>query len=236
MKHAVLTGVTSGIGYELADYLLKETDYHLYGISRRVDDNLFSSTRFTALPCDLTDTRQLHDTAERVLYDSGKSIDLLINNAGWARFAPHEEQQPEHIASMVDLNLRAPLLLTNALLRSIKARQGVVINISSITGQQNSPWGGTYAATKAGLRHFGSNLFDEVRKSGVKVVSLLPDIVDTPFYEQMPFEPEPDPDTHLTPSQIRDSVRFILEQGQQMVVSEMHLRPQKLQIRKKKRR
>ena len=111
---------------------------------------------------------------------------------------------------MVALNLEAPLILTNLLLRDLKKNQGFVINISSVTAKKSSPIGCAYAATKAGLSHFSHSLFDEVRKYGVKVVSIHPDMTKTPFYDNANFREGDDEDMFITPECVAEAVEAVI--------------------------
>lgn len=105
---------------------------------------------------------------------SEHTVKVLVNNAGAAYYGLHEELNPKKIQEMVRVNLEAPLILTQQLLRTLKKNGGYIINISSVTAKQPSPHGCAYAATKAGLASFSSSLFVEARKYGVKVTGGLP--------------------------------------------------------------
>ena len=94
---------------------------------------------------------------------------------------------------MVRTNLIAPMVLTRATLRHLEASRGYVVNIASTAALNPGPFGAAYGATKAGLHQFGQALFSEVRKSGVRVVTLYPDMTRTPFYDHADFEPGEDP-------------------------------------------
>ncbi|NUM82069.1 SDR family NAD(P)-dependent oxidoreductase, partial [bacterium] len=94
--------------------------------------------------------------------------------------------------------------------------------------------GSAYAATKAGLKHFSDSLFEEVRKYGVKVTTILPDMTRTPFYDHLHFKEHDDAHSHITAECVADGVATILSQREGTVVTELIIRPQKHQIEKKK--
>ncbi len=234
MKTAVVTGASSGIGLAITRKLI-ESGYKVHGIGRDFSKAPITDEYFIKWICDITDMRGLKRTSRDILLEEPEGIDVLINNAGIAYFAPHEELSWPEIEQMTDTNLKAPLLLCNIFLRSLKKKNGFIINMSSVSGEIQSRWGGTYAATKAALQHFSKNLFNDVRKSGVKVVTIVPDLTDTPFYDHLNFSPGTDDDTHLNPDSVAEAVLNILQQKEGVVITQLTIRPQKHQIEKNKR-
>lgn len=232
MKRAVVTGASSGIGLAVVKRLIAD-DYTVSGLARNFSKANYQHVHFERLVCDLTHFKQIENCVEEIL-EKGE-IDVLINNAGVGIFAPHEELSVEQIDTMVRTNLMAPLIITKMLLRSLKKTSGYVININSIEAFKASPSGGVYGATKAGLRHFGLALFEEVRKSGVKVVNVNPDITQTRFYDKLHFQPAIGKDTYLTPESVAEAVDFVLHQPHGVILSEVTVRPQRFQIEKKKK-
>jgi short-subunit dehydrogenase len=231
MKTAIVTGASSGIGLETAKKLVS-LNYRVYGLARNFTKTKWLHDHFVKVTCDISDLKQLKLSVAEII-DKERSIDLLMNNAGIGYFAPHEEIKPEHIEEMVRTNLLAPMIVTRLVLRELKKSQGYIVNISSITAIKNSVFGCAYAATKAGIRHFGNSLFDEVRKSGVKVVTINPDIVQTGFYDHLNFKEHEDPESYITAQCVADAVEMILKQREGTVLSEITIRPQKHLIEKK---
>lgn len=228
---AVVTGTSSGIGESIARALLAE-DWSVCGMSRRSVS--IESEHYHHISADLTDTSAVTQAAKSVIERYG-AIDALINNAGVGHFGPHEELSVAQLAQLVHLNLLAPIILTKHLLRSLKETEGALINISSFSAQESSSHGAAYAATKAGLRHFGDSLFDEVRKSGVRVTTITPDITRTPFYDQLSFAPEEDEMAAVTPQCIADAVLQVLSQRRGTVTTQMTIRPQRILLKKRPR-
>ncbi|HKJ44565.1 MAG TPA: SDR family oxidoreductase [Balneolales bacterium] len=235
MKTAVVTGTSSGIGLAVSKYL-NEQGYRVYGLARDFSKTNYKDDLFHPIVCDVTSMSELEQAAEDILDREDKRIDMLINNAGVAYFAPHEELQVSQIEQMVQTNLTAPLILTRLFLRSLKETEGFIINITSVTAEIRSKWGGTYAATKAGLQHFSNILFEDVRKSGVKVVTIMPDMTDTAFYDHLSFKPDSHEAAHLTPGDVVDALDTILQKREGSVITQITLRPQLHRIVKKKRR
>jgi short-subunit dehydrogenase len=228
METALVTGASSGIGLAVAE-TLAERNIRVYGLARRFDAARQGFENIEQRPCDITDTKQLLGEVDEILKESG-GIDILVNNAGIGLFGPHETLSPNQIEKLVQTNLTAPLILTGALLRSLRERKGLVINIASTAATHAHKFGCAYAATKAGLQKFGESLFEEVRKSGVKVTTLLPDMTMTPFYDQTDFRPSEDPDCHITPKCVADTVAFVLNQREGTVPTQIVLKPQRVVV------
>ena len=113
----------------------------------------------------------------------------------------------------------------------MKAKEGRIINITSVEATRHAKYSALYTATKSGLRDFGLCLFEEVRKSGVKVTSINPDITQTPFFDALHFAPSDDEQTYLLPQTIAQSVLDVLHvKG---TITDMTIRPQKVGIAKK---
>ena len=110
MKKALVTGASSGIGYNISHRLLN-LGYEVIGISRTLPNDLLSHKSFTHIKCDLSDEKQTISLCEDL---KSQELDILINCAGFGKFEPHEELNLKTITQMSFLNLTAPMLLTNA--------------------------------------------------------------------------------------------------------------------------
>lgn len=224
MKSAIVTGASSGIGLEISKRLLK-LNYRVYGISRDFSKVKFDDSNFVKVNCDITKIEELTEKVKQI--NKTEEIYILVNNAGVGFFGPHEELNVSKIHAMVATNLEAPLILTQLLLRKLKKNSGFIINISSITAKKWSTYGCAYAATKAGLSHFASSLFEETRKTGVKVVTIHPDMTKTNFYDNSNFREGDNEETYITTKCIADAVYMILSQREGTVVTDITIRPQK---------
>ena len=168
MEYVIVTGASSGIGKAIAHYYLSN-NYTVIGIGRDFK-KANHNENFIPIVCDLALASEIQ---EKIVPLAKKyPIKVLVNAAGFGRFEPHEELNPSIIQSMTDVNLTAPMKLSNLFLRSIKEQQGMIINITSIEATRHAKFSALYSATKAGLRAFGLSLFEEVRKSGVKIITL----------------------------------------------------------------
>ncbi len=232
MAVAIVTGASSGIGLAISHRLVA-MGFEVRGISRREEIPELVHRGFTPEPCDLTDLNALETTVERILRETD-SLDLLVNCAGVGYFGPLETLRVHHLEAMVRTNLLAPIVMTRLTLRLLREARGTVINIASTAAVTPHRFGAAYGATKAGLLQFGEGLFQEVRKSGVRVVTLLPDMTRTPFYDHTDFEPDADPECHLTPECVADAVAQVLALRPGTVVTQMTIQPLRVGVRRKR--
>lgn len=231
MKTAIVTGASSGIGFEISKRLLK-MGYKVYGFGRDFSKVDFYDSNFIKEVCDITEVNALVKIIEKIKKEN--QVCLLVNNAGVGYFGPHEELNPKKIHLMVSTNLEVPMVLCNMLLRDLKKNKGMIINISSVTAKYVSTYGCVYGATKAGLTHFSESLFSEIRKTGVKVVSVHPDMTKSNFYRNANFrEDDSDSDFYIDSEVIADTVKSILMQDSNIAVTDITIRPQKHRIKRK---
>ncbi len=223
MGNIVITGASSGIGAAIAHYFYTK-GHHIIALGRHLDTAL----PYEIIACDLTERKELKAILQQL---KKREISGLVNGAGIGLFEPHEELDFTHINSLLDINLHAPILLSNALLRALKASKGFIINLSSIEATRHAKFSALYSASKAGLRSFGLSLFEEVRKSGVQVITLNLDMTDTPFFDTLHFKPHKE--AALDVQSICDTVDMALKLPQNATVTELTLRPQYLKIEKR---
>lgn len=208
---AVVTGYSSGIGKAICE-VLENSGYELIKLQSRLDDLI-------SLEKEIKDIIKNND------------INILVNCAGVGVFKPHEEISISKIKELIDVNLTAPIVLSNLLLRSLKKTKGHIINIASVEATRHSKFSALYTATKSGLRDFGLALFEELRRSEVRVTTINPDLTKTNFFDEFNFEPGDSKDSHLLAEDIAKSVLEIINFNG--VVTDVTIRPQKLEIKKK---
>jgi short-subunit dehydrogenase len=179
---AVLTGATGGIGQAIAQHLAQQSEWLiLVGRNREalasLQRELMHCTVHTVVG-DLTQTETLMQIES--LAASLGGLNLLINNAGASDFHAFETQGAEHIRSLLDTNLLAPMLLTRQLiplLRQSPASQ--IINTGSVFGQMGFPGYAAYCASKAGLRGFTQALRRELADTVIRVRYFAPRATST---------------------------------------------------------
>ena len=124
------------------------------------------------------------DRIKRELDGRALSVDLLVNNAGLGHTSEFATQPIEIIRQMTDVNVRAVVELTHALLPAMKARgRGSIVNVASNAAFQPVPFLTVYAATKSFVLSFSEGLAEELRGSGLRVQALCPGITATEFFD-----------------------------------------------------
>ena len=160
-----------------------------------------------------------------------KEVDVLVNCAGVGYFGVHESLSLDQIDEMIDLNLKAPLYLSKLFFSHLKKSKGYIININSISAIKPAVFGAVYGASKAGLKHFGTSLWAESRKSDIKVVNIEPDITKTSWFDDKNFTYYDDEEYFIDPKEIAKLIHNIL--SFKMIVSDIVLEPSKFRIEKK---
>jgi short-subunit dehydrogenase len=172
----LLTGATGGIGRSIARALDARGARLLLSARRdAVLDEIRAELggRPLCLPADLSDAAAAADLAER----AGR-VDVLVANAALPASGGLDGFTPEQIDRALDVNLRAPIQLTRALLPAMLERgSGHVVLVSSISGKIASTGSSLYSATKFGLRGFAAGLRQDVEHRGVGVTVVYPGFV-----------------------------------------------------------
>ena len=173
---ALVTGATGGIGNAIAR-ALHERGARVLLSGRRQDalDALAASLgdRVEVLVADLAE----RDAATQLAEAAG-AVDVLVANAALPASGRVEDFDHDQIDRALDVNLRAPIQLTRALLPGMLERgRGHVVFVSSLSGKAASPRSGIYSATKFGLRGFAAGLREDVEPSGIGVTVVFPGFV-----------------------------------------------------------
>ncbi len=175
-SRVLLTGASGGLGGAIARRLhARGADLVL--TARRVDllEDLRSELggRAEVLPADLSDLASVAALAER----AGR-VDVLVANAGLPGSGNLLGFETAQVDRVLDVNLRAPIQLTRALLPAMKERgYGHIVFMSSMSGKVASPGASLYAATKFGLRGFALGLHNDLVGSGIGVTTVFPGFV-----------------------------------------------------------
>lgn len=184
-KTALITGAGRGIGRATAIALAKE-GVHL-GLIGLTMSNLEMVTaeleqydvNVSAATADVTDLEAVHQAVEHIKSDLG-SIDILINNAGIAKFGGFLDLTPEEWENIIRVNLMGVYNVTRAVLPDmIERKSGDIVNISSTAGQKGAPVTSAYSASKFAVLGLTESLMLEVRKHNIRVTALTPSTVAT---------------------------------------------------------
>lgn len=170
MSKIFITGCSSGFGLETAQLFL-DRGWNVVATMRTPDAELLpKSERLRILPLDVTNPESI----SRAVSEAG-SIDVLVNNAGFAAPAPIELMELSAARSMFETNTFGTLAVTQAFLPSFREqRSGVIINVTSSVTLKPLPLVGLYRASKAAVNAFTESLGLEVQTFGVRVHLVLP--------------------------------------------------------------
>jgi short-subunit dehydrogenase len=187
-ERALVTGASSGIGASFAR-ALRRRGHRLVLVARRrerllaLQQELGGEAAAAVIPVDLAAPGGVAALLKE-LQDRRLAIDLLVNNAGVGHTASFHEQPRDRVLGMIDLNVRALVELTHALLPPmVERKRGTVLNVASNAAFQPVPYLTVYAATKAFVLSFTEALATELRGTGVRVQALCPGITRTEFLE-----------------------------------------------------
>jgi hypothetical protein len=137
--------------------------------------------RSLVISLDVSDLDAMERALEQTVDHFG-SLDGIVNNAGAHFRGDLEKRTPEEVATMVDVNLRAPLVLTRMALPYLRQQSsGFVVNVASLAGKVPLDGAATYSSTKFGLRAFTYAMAQELEGSGITVSAVSPGPIDTSF-------------------------------------------------------
>lgn len=184
-KTVVVTGASSGIGEACARKFVAEgARVVLAARSKGPLDRLSEElgTRVThVVPTDISDLSACKHLLQEAQARFG-SIDVLVNNAGHNKRGAFEELPLDEMIQILDVNLRAPMVLTRLALPIMRnQRSGTVVNVASLAGRFPLDHEATYSATKFALRIFSFAVAEELRDTNVRVCVVSPGPVDTGF-------------------------------------------------------
>lgn len=189
-KTALVTGATGGLGAAIARALhgagatvvLSGTRENV--LRERMDE--LGNERVHAVPANLSDMESVKALAAAAQEAAGAPVTILVNNAGITRDTLAMRMKPEQWQQVLDVNLTAAFVLSQALLRGMmKARFGRIINITSVVGLTGNPGQANYAAAKAGLTGMSKSLAREVAARGITVNCIAPGFIETPMTDAL---------------------------------------------------
>lgn len=185
-KTVIITGGSEGVGAATArKFAAHGANLVLVARSKkkleRIAEELRSMTRVEIVAMDVSDSDACANLFRKADFEFG-SIDILVNNAGYHRRGTVESVAAADLAAMIDVNLKAPIILSKLAIKYLKeAGGGAIINVASLAGRTPVPGAATYSASKFGLRAFTFALGTELRSSGIKLAAVSPGPIDTGF-------------------------------------------------------
>ena len=227
-QYALVTGGTSGIGYELAKLLARD-QFNLIIVARdeselmRVADE-FEETYHIEV---ITIARDLFDPENAFrLYDEiedlGVKVEILINDAGQGQYGEFKDTDIRRELDIINLNISSLVVLTKLYLKEMVIRgHGRIMNLSSVASKAPGPWHSVYHGTKAFVQSFTEAIRSEVKDTGVTITALLPGATDTDFFNKADMKDSKvvKEEKLYDPAEVAEDGYRALMEGDDMVVS-----------------
>ncbi|MGH7580120.1 MAG: SDR family oxidoreductase [Gemmatimonadales bacterium] len=227
---ALVTGATHGIGRATA-LGLGRAGYRVGVCARTASrvESLVAELRAAGIDAagraaDVADPAQVAAAVEHVSEALGE-VGVLVNNAGVLIARPIEEITLEDWDLTMATNLRGVFLMTRAVLPPMRARrQGTIVNVASLSARHGFVGGSAYVASKHAVLGFGRALMLELRKEGIRVITVCPGSVDTGMIRDQPML-RSDPARILQPEDVAETILQSIRLPARAMVSEIDIRP-----------
>ncbi|HDP6017799.1 TPA: SDR family oxidoreductase [Staphylococcus aureus] len=224
-KVAVVTGAGSGIGEAIATLLHEEgAKVVLAGRNKEKLQNVanqLSQDNVKVVPTDVTNKEEV-DELIKIAQETFGRLDIVINSAGQMLSSKITDYQVDEWDSMIDVNIKGTLYTAQAALPTmLEQSSGHLINIASISGFEVTKISTIYSATKVAVHTITQVLEKELAKTGVKVTSISPGMVDTAITAAY----NPSDRKKLDPQDIAEAVLYALTQPSHVNVNEITVRP-----------
>lgn len=191
-KTAIVTGGISGLGLAISLSLLAQ-GAKVFSLSRRAYspiselESYKSADQFFHTAVDLLDSEKLRSAIDEIAERCDKKIDILVNNAGRTNDGLFARMSDEQWKSVIDLNINATFVVTQAALRYMaKKRAGSIITISSIVGLYGNAGQANYSTSKAALVGFMRSLAKEYAKRSIRANVVAPGFIETDMTAVIP--------------------------------------------------
>ncbi len=227
----LVTGGTRGIGYAIADALLKDggevaitgtTTDNVMQAEYKLATSVNDSGRVAGIVCDVRDPASV-ETAVRTAVARFGGLDALVNNAGVGTGRPIEDMSHDEWDRIIGTNLTGVFNCCRAVIPHLRTRGGGwIVNISSLAGKNPFAGGAAYCASKAGLNAFSEALMQELRYDGIRVTSIMPGSVATEFSGR---ESTSGADWKLLPEDIAHAVVDVMNHPLRSLPSRVEIRP-----------
>jgi NAD(P)-dependent dehydrogenase (short-subunit alcohol dehydrogenase family) len=186
-KVAVVTGSSSGIGYETA-LLLARNGFDTFATMRNMnkskeitDVSKKENLPLRVLQLDVTDDRSVVDAIYNISKEKN-SIDVVVNNAGYGLMGSVEDSSIDEIKAQFETNFFGAIRVMQEVIPIMrKQKTGTIVNVSSIAGRIGFPMGSAYVSSKFALEGLSESMSYELKQFGIKIVLIEPGVINTNF-------------------------------------------------------
>lgn len=181
-KTVLITGSSSGIGKASVD-VFAQAGWQVAATSRSADKNIFDKwPNVTVYKLDVTNKKNIEETFKAVLEDF-KSIDVVVNNAGYGLDGIFEAMDEEQIRRQFETNVFGLMSVTREAVKVMRpAKKGTIIQVASMGGRLTFPSYSIYHASKWAVEGFSESLHYELRQFGINIKIIEPGVIKTEFY------------------------------------------------------
>lgn len=228
-RYALITGASSGIGYELAQ-LFAADGYPLIIIGRdgqTLDEKARElsgahGVEVVSIVKDLFNPQAAQEIYDEV-QSKGLTVDVLVNDAGQGQYGLFVDSDLQRLLEIIQLNVSSVVALTHLFLKDMVARnEGKILQVASLASETPGPLHAVYHATKAFVLSLSEALVNELKDSAVTITSLQPGVTDTDFFNKADF-PEDlktlEPEKMSDPAKVAKDGYEALMKGDDKVVS-----------------
>jgi 3-oxoacyl-[acyl-carrier protein] reductase len=220
-RAAIVTGASRGAGAAIARALAEGGAK--VGMLSRTGDDLDLPGAF-GVECDVADRAQVFAAVDKVVEQFG-SLDLVVANAGVGMYGPFLELAPEHLETMIDVNLKGTLYTAAATLpHLIAAGRGDFVSLASVAGLRAFPGEAVYNASKFGQVGFTRALDHEMREHGVRTTNLCPGGIATDFAMGTGRD-ESSTEGMMAPEEVADTLVYCVTRPSSMRMLTVSYRP-----------
>ncbi|MBS3922151.1 MAG: SDR family oxidoreductase [Nitrosarchaeum sp.] len=219
-KVAIVTGTTSGIGYETCLSLARDGFYTFATVrdvkkaEKIVQIAKKENLKIEIIELDVDDEKSISAAIQKIL-SKKQQIDVLVNNAGWGLFGSVEDVPVKDFRAQFETNFFGIISIIQKVAPVMrKQKSGVIVNISSVAGRIGFPGSPAYISSKFALEGLSESLRYELGQFGVKVVIIEPGVIKTNFFSSMKIaEPKPDSPYKEITEKVIMGVKMMAELG-----------------------
>jgi NAD(P)-dependent dehydrogenase (short-subunit alcohol dehydrogenase family) len=198
-KVAIVTGTSSGIGYETALALARDGFYTFATVrdAKKADKILQVAKKeklnIESIELDVDDEKSISAAIEKII-SKKQRIDVIVNNAGWGLFGSVEDVSLKDFRAQFETNFFGIISIIQKVAPIMRKQgSGVIVNVSSVAGRIGFPGSPAYISSKFALEGLSESLRYELGQFGVKIIIIEPGVIKTNFFSSMKIaEPKPD--------------------------------------------